>query len=71
MTRGSEKHSGTAAERPARGPSHFRMTDVRRLVKAVEAAGLRVGRIIIDGERIEVVSAGPEQAPVDEDTLTL
>jgi hypothetical protein len=48
----------------SKGPSTFRVTDVRRAVKATESAGLKVGRIELSPGKIIIVPANgaPSQA---------
>ena len=46
------------AERPPRGPSHFRQRDVTAAIKAVEATGKEIAGVVVrpDGE-IRVIVA--------------
>ena len=46
-----------------RKPCTFRQTDVTRAVKAVQAAGIEVGRVEIDKDGKIVVLAGKQPVP--------
>jgi hypothetical protein len=46
----------------SKAASHFRKTDVKRAVQAVEGAGVKIGRIELDGGKI-VIIPGTEPAP--------
>jgi hypothetical protein len=46
-------------------PSNFRRTDVKRAMQAMQAAGLKVARVELDGGKVLIIPAGDEQAPDD------
>lgn len=43
-------------------PARFSQTDITRAIKGVEAAGLRVAGVDIQGDRIVVMIAGQDNA---------
>jgi hypothetical protein len=45
-----------------RRPAPFRQSDVTRAVRAVQAAGVRVGEVSIDAHGLIVVKSAPETA---------
>jgi hypothetical protein len=46
-------------------PSNFRRTDVKRAVQAVQAAGIKVGRVELVGGKVLIIPAGDESIPDD------
>jgi len=47
-------------------PSNFRRTDVKRAVQAVQAAGLRVRRVELDGGKVTIIPADDESVEPDD-----
>jgi hypothetical protein len=45
----------------SRGKQAFKQGDVTKAVKAVVKAGVRVGRVVIDGGKIIVIAGRPEE----------
>ena len=45
-------------------PSNFRRTDVKRAVQAMQAAGLKVARVELDGRRVTIIPADDESGDV-------
>ena len=43
-------------------PSNFRRNDVKRAVQALQGAGLRVGRVELQGGRVLIIPANEEEA---------
>jgi hypothetical protein len=45
--------------------SNFRRTDVKRAVQAVQAAGIKIARVELDGGKVRIIPADDEsgQAP--------
>jgi hypothetical protein len=41
-------------------PSNFRRNDVKRAVQALQAAGLKVGRVELHGRKVLIILAGDE-----------
>ncbi len=48
--------------------SHFRENDVKRAVRAVQAAGLKVARVELNGGKVTIVPADDESAEVADDS---
>jgi hypothetical protein len=46
-------------------PSNFRRNDVKRAVQAVQAAGLKVGRVELHGGKVLIIPAGDEEVADD------
>jgi hypothetical protein len=46
-------------------PSNFRRTDVKRAVEALQAAGLKVGRVELQGGKVSIIPAGDEEIADD------
>jgi hypothetical protein len=42
-------------------PSNFRRNDVKRAVQALQGAGLRVGRVELQGGRVLIIPASDEE----------
>jgi len=42
----------------SKSPSNFRVTDVRRALKALKTAGEAVKRVVIEGKKIELIIDG-------------
>ena len=49
-----------------RGPSNFKRSDVR--IKAVESAGIGIGRIEVEGSKITIVPADGEKQTQAQDS---
>jgi len=45
-------------------PSNFRRTDVKRAVQAIQAAGLKVARVELDGGKVTIVPADGESVEI-------
>ena len=45
--------------------SNFRRNDVKRGVQAVQAAGLKVGRVEIQGSKISIIPADDEEVAAE------
>jgi hypothetical protein len=45
--------------------SNFRRTDVKRAVQAMQAAGLKVGRVELHGGKVLIIPAGEEEVADD------
>lgn len=50
-----------------RGPSNVRITDVKRLVKALEDSGLRIRKVVIEGGRVEIFPGDGPPPPIEDD----
>jgi hypothetical protein len=46
-------------------PSNFRRTDVKRAVQAVQAAGLKIGRVELHGGKVLIIPATDEEVADD------
>jgi hypothetical protein len=46
-------------------PSNSRRTDVKRAVQAIQAAGLKVGRVELHGGRVSIIPAGEGEVADD------
>jgi hypothetical protein len=46
-------------------PSTFRRTDVKLAVQAMQAAGLKVGRVELQGGKVSIIPAGDEEVADD------
>jgi hypothetical protein len=46
-------------------PSNFRRTDIKRAMQAMQAAGLKVARVELDGSKVTIVPVGDEELPDD------
>jgi hypothetical protein len=46
-------------------PSNFRRNDVKRAMQAMEAAGLKVGRVELEGGKVSIIPAGDGEVAVD------
>jgi hypothetical protein len=55
----------------SKAASHFRENDVKRLVRSVERAGVKIGRVELQGGRVVLFPAdgATETAPKPEDSL--
>ena len=51
-----------------RGPSNFKRSDVRRAIKAVDSAGIGIGRIEVEGSKITIVPADGEKQTQAQDS---
>jgi hypothetical protein len=49
-------------------PSNFRRNDVKRAVQALQAAGLKVGRVELHGGRVSIIPADEESAEAMDDS---
>jgi biotin operon repressor len=49
-------------------PSNFRRTDVNRAVQAMQAAGLKIARVELDGGRVTIIPADDESEAVADDS---
>jgi hypothetical protein len=47
-------------------PSNFHRTDVKRAVQAVQAAGLKVGRVELHGGKVLIIPADEEGSAADD-----
>jgi len=47
-------------------PSNFRRTDVKRGIQAVQAAGLRVKRVELEGGKVSIIPADDESEISDD-----
>jgi hypothetical protein len=45
-------------------PSNFRRTDVKRAVQAVQAAGLKVKRVELDGGKVLIIPADGDSVEI-------
>jgi hypothetical protein len=49
-------------------PSNFRRTDVKRAVQAVQAAGIKIRRVDLEGGKISIIPADDESAQQFDDS---
>jgi hypothetical protein len=49
-------------------PSNFRRTDVKRAVQAMQAAGLKVGRVELRGGTVRIIPVNDEDDGGDDDS---
>jgi hypothetical protein len=52
-------------------PSNFRTTDVKRAVRAVRAAGLKVTRVELHGGKVLIIPADDEKPIAPEEQIRL
>ena len=45
--------------------NNFRRTDVKRAVQAMQSAGLKVGRVELQGGKVSIIPAGDEEVADD------
>ena len=43
-------------------PSNFRRTDVKRAIQAAQAAGIKIGRVELEGGKVSIIPADDESA---------
>jgi hypothetical protein len=49
----------------ARGPASFKQADVARAIRAAKSAGVKVGQVVIEKDRIIVCAEAPAQTIPD------
>ena len=47
-------------------PSNFRRSDVKRAVQAVQAAGIKIRRVELDGRKVSIIPADDESEIADD-----
>jgi hypothetical protein len=47
-------------------PSNFRRNDVKRAVQAVQAAGIKIRRVELDGGKVSIIPADDESEIADD-----